>query len=233
MDKIKELFAKHPYLIGGGAVVVFVIFYYLFSRSSSGSVTTTGTSSTDAQTAALDAQQNIAQLQAQTQLAGLQIQAGVQSQQITAAQDVATQQVGAELQALQSNNDTQVQLAQVQAGQNEAQVKALEDIVTAQYTAQTDATNAAYSYLTTANTNATNLQAYAIGQQSTLSQQALSHVKDVGGSQNRTSIILSALGNPQAANTAAAGQTISSVSGDSLLSNITKGATSAFSSLLG
>ncbi len=135
------------------------------------------------------------------------------------------------MQALLSNNSTQVGIAQVQAGENEAQVKALEDIVTAQYTTQQHATDAVYSYLTSVNNNATQVQGYAIDKQAALDMATLSHVKDVNGSQNRTAIILSATGNIPGSITAEQGQTASSISGDNLLSGIAKGFASAFAAL--
>jgi hypothetical protein len=230
MEKIKELFAKHPYLASGGAIAVFILFYYLFSRGSgSGTTYTTGSGGggTDAQTAAFNAQENIAQLQAQTALAAKQIDASTASEQINAAHDIALTQTGAQLEALKSNNTTQVSLAQIQAGANEAQSKALEDIVTAQYTTEQHKTDDVYAYLTSLSSNQYALQNHALTVQQQESAAALAHIKDVNGSQNRTAIILAAEGNPVAANTAAAGQTASSVSGDSLLKSIASSALAA------
>jgi hypothetical protein len=229
MEKIKELFAKHSYLASGGAIAVFILFYYLFSRGSgSGTTYTTGSASgTDAQTAALNAQENIAQLQTQTALAAKQIDASTASEQINAAHDIALTQTGAQLEALKSNNTTQVSLAQIQAGANEAQSKALEDIVTAQYTTEQHKTDDVYAYLTSLSSNQYALQNHALTVQQQEAANALAHVKDVNGSQNRTAIILAAEGNPVAANTAAAGQTASSVSGDSLLKSIASSALAA------
>lgn len=228
MEKIKELFSKHPYLIGGGALVVFVVVYYLFSRSGGSSTVTASGTSTDAQTNALNAQENIAQLQSQTALAAKQIDAGVAAQQISAAQDVTKYQTDAQVKALFSNNDTQVQIAKVQADSNMAQVKALEDIVTAQYTSQEHASDNTLAYLN----NLTNAQAYvqsqAIQTQGQLDMASLSHVKDVGGSQNRTAIILGATGNIQGSVAAAQGQTASSISGDNLLGTVAKSVASLF-----
>lgn len=228
MEKIKELFSKHPYLIGGGALLVFVVVYYYFSRGSSATTTTVSASGTDAQTAALNAQEQIAQLQSQTALGAATIQAGVQSQGIAASADVTKYQTDAELQAVLSKNTTDVQIAQVQAGQNEAQVKALEDIVTAQYTSQENAANDVYAYLTAVNNNATQTQSTAINAQEQLDLASLSHVKDVGGSQNRTAIILGATGNIPGSVAAAQGQTTSSVSSDNLLGGIAKSVASLF-----
>lgn len=131
IDKIKELFAKHPYLLGAGAVVVFLGLFLLL-RGSSGS-TASGTaavvsSGTDPNVeiasiqagAAQQAQQ--AQISAQSaqdqlsitaqqnslaaQLAQTQIQAGVLTTQYNDQLQLGLDTNSTQLQGLFSNNDT-------------------------------------------------------------------------------------------------------------------------------
>jgi len=221
LEKIKELFSKHPYLIGGGAVAVFIVFYYLFSRgSSNGGATTYTMQSASSGDAASNNALAVAQLQSQTALAAKQIDASTATEQINAAHDVALTQYSAQLEGLKSNNDTQVALAQVQAGQNEATSKALEDIVTAQYTSQDKAREAAYGYLSTLSTNQTATQISAINARSTIDKSVLAQLDKVHNSALVAGILNSvATGDSSAAVTSQQAVSAGTISTNNLIGN--------------
>jgi len=229
MERIKELFSKHPYLASGGAVVVFVIFYYLFSRSGSGGATTISASSgTDAQTAAINAQESIAQLQSQTQLGLATIQANTATEQINAAHDVALTTTNAQLEALKSNNETQLGLAQVQAGVTEASSKSLEDIVTAQYSARTSALATVYDYLKSLASNQADVQKSAISARTTLDQRVIDSLSDVHNSALRAGVLNSIVtGDSSAAVSSQQGVAADTINGQNNVTSIVSGVLSA------
>lgn len=231
-----ELVKKHPYAFGGGAIALFLILYYVLSRGSSSSAAATGSSgvsSADVQLAQLSAQDQLAQMQIQAQQNTVATQAGVQTQAIAAQQQVQLASVSA-AQAVQENtNQTQVQLAQVNGQTQSDYINALSNIVTAQYTAQETQSNNMLAYLETVSNNQAKVASQGITTQAALDTQALQHVTDVGGSQNRTSIIESAMGNIPGSITAEQGATASAVSGNQTTSNIVGGITGAVAALLG
>lgn len=156
---------RHPYLFAGGGIALFVIIYYVISSSSSDQAGASTGSTTSTEDDQLAAAENIAGLQAQTQLQGAQIAADVQSQSISASQEVTDNQTSASLQAylansnnslaaVQSTNQTQVGLAQVQANEQDTVVNSLASIVGDQYSAQENQQNDVAGYLN----NLTNTQ---------------------------------------------------------------------------
>lgn len=227
---------EHKILFGVGGVVLFILLYYLMSKSSSaGTVTTgaSGASQADVQLAQLSAQDQLAQMQLTAQGQAVQTQAGVQSQAIAASQAVQLAQTAAAQNVAVNTNQTQVQLAQV-AGQTQDQyIQSLGDIVTAQYTAQENQSNNVLAYLETMSNNQAKVASQGITTQAALDTAALTHVKDVGGSQNRTSIIESAMNNIPGSITAEQGATVSAVSGNQTTASITNGITSAVAALFG
>jgi hypothetical protein len=241
-----EFVKKHPYAFGVGGVFLFILLYYYFSKSSSGSTAAsgaTGTNAYDVQLAQVDAAQGAQTLQANTALAGAQIQAGVQSQGISASQDVTNNQTAAQLAAIeaqttaalnvtQSNNQTQVQLSQVQEQSTADQINAIEGIVNAQYTSADTKTNDLYAYLTSANNNQAAVQSQAITTQGALDTASLGQVTNVGGSQNRTAIILGATGNIPGSVAAENGATVSNASDNSTVASIASSGASLLSALL-
>lgn len=203
-----ELFKKHPYLSGGGAIAVFIVFYLIFkSRSNSGAAT--GASA--AQLAALDKQQaqvsaaeSAAQMQMQGQLASAQIKAGTDQAAINAAQTVQTQQSADALAAIKDTNAAKLQEEK--------------DIVAA-FTHQTDVS---------ANIDESMIAAHTADVQAGLDY---ANTHTINGSQNRVSIVESAMGNIPGSVAAERGQTISSASGDSMISSIAGSASKALSAL--
>jgi len=228
MEKIKELFAKHPYLASGGAIAIFILFYYLFSRSSSSSGTAYTSGGTDAQTSAANTAAQIEQLRSQTQLGLATIQAGTATEQINAAHDVALLQTNAQLEALKSNNETQLGLAQVQAGQNEATSKALEDIVTAQYTSAAQRTHDAYAYLSTISTNQTAVQQAALAAKTAQDKAVISALSGVNNSALRAGVLSTiTTGSSAPAVASQNGVATTTVSGQNQVSSIISSALSA------
>lgn len=170
--------------------------------------------------------------------------ATLQEQQIQAGVAVQNAQVGAQQQATQlaaqvQNNNTNAALSaqntQVEASliaalagnQTTAQSNVLSaNVLNNQYSLEAGVLNhQTDAAVDVANTQA-NLAEYAYNQASQLQNENLAailpYVTKINGSQNRLSLLQTLAGNPYAANTAAQGQTTSDVSGDSLLSSLTK-----------
>jgi hypothetical protein len=239
------IFKRHPYLTAIGAIAVFLVVYVMRSRSGGGGSSSGATSggASDTQLAQIQAAQNVAQLQSQTavQVAGLQ--AGVQQTAIAAQKDVTDTQTAAQLAAILAQTKAQVDVTQIQTTGQSEQAKTYAGIIETQYQTQADIHAQTVDYLT----NLTNQQAAIAGksidanaaiiaaqqkQQAANNAEVLKHIKDFGGSQNRLALLLSVQGNTNAANTAAAGQTLSSISGDNLLSRIGNAAAGTLATLL-
>ena len=227
---------EHKVLFGVGGVGLFILLYYFLSRGSSSSSTATGSSGVsqaDVQLAQLSAQDQLAQMQLQAQSNAVSTQAGVQSQAISASQAVQLAQTTAAQNVAENTNATQVQLAQVQGQTQDQYIQSLSDIVTAQYTAQENQSNNVLKYLETVSNNQAAVASQGITTQAQLNETALSHLKEVGGSQNRTSIIESAMGNIPGSITAEQGATASAVSGNQTTASIASGITGAVAALFG
>ena len=230
-----EIVKKHPVAFGGGAIALFLLLWYLMSKGGSSTSTatgaTTGTTQADLQLAQIQAAQNAAQMQVQGQQNIASIQAGVQSQAVAASQAVQLAQTQAAQNVAESTNATQVQLAQVQGQTQTDYVNALSNIVTAQYAAQETQSNNVLAYLENQSNNQAAVAQAGIASQGYLDTQALQHVTQVGGSQNRTSIIESAMGNIPGSVTAEQGATASAVSGNMIPGQIAGAASSAIAAL--
>lgn len=227
---------EHKVLFGVGGVVLFILLYYLMSKSGSSASTATsssGVTQADVQLAQLSAQDQLAQMQLQAQSSAVAAQAGVQSQAIAASQQVQLANTAASQAVAENTNATQVQLAQVQGQTQDQYIQSLGDIVTAQYTAQTQQKQDLLAYLENASNNQAAVASQGINAQVQLDTQALQHVRDVGGSQNRTSIIESAMGNIPGSVVAEQGATASTISGNQMTSNIVGGITGAVAALFG
>lgn len=240
-----SLVKKHPYAFGIGGIVLFILFYYFMSKGKSSGVTSTsGATSADLQLAQIQAGQSVQQTAQQAQLQAAQIQAGVQTTAIKASQDVSNNQTAAQLAAIQAQVAAQTKIVETQSQTQIAQTDALASIVKDQYDSQTMQHQATIDYLN----NMTNAQAtVALAQiqanqsvvqsaqqtQYELDTQSLSHIKDVGGSQNRTAIILGSTGNIPGSVAAANGQTMSSASSDAMISNIASSSAGVLSALFG
>lgn len=241
------IFKRHPYLSAGGAILVFVFVYLARSRSAgadSGTSSSSGTSASDVQMAQLQAAQAVAQLQtnAQVQVAGLQ--AGVQTASIAAQQEATDTQTAAQLQAILAQTKAQTDISAISTTGQTEQARTYAGIIESQYQSQVQIHQGTVDYLTNLTNNqadvamatldaakAIELQKQQYQQQN--NQAVLNNITNVGGSQNRTALLLSVQGNYGAANTAVAGQTISSISGDNLLAQIGKASAGALATLLG
>lgn len=225
-----EIFKKHPYWSAGGGVAIFVLFYLLFKGRSSGGASGASPSQMaqlDEQQANINAAETAAQMQQQGQIAIAGINAGVQSKAIDASQAVQTQQSSDALSAIEAQFAAQSHESDNAAAVSETQFESLAEIVDEQYQAQIAKSADVLDYLE----NQTNAQRdVAIGQQE-IDKTALSHVTDVGGSQNRTSIIESAMGNEAGSVAAENGATASAVSGNQTTASIAGGITGALAAL--
>lgn len=144
MERFWEIVKSHPWLVAGGVFLTVLIFYYLGSGSSSGQ-TATGTAYnpySDPNVIAAQAQEQIAQTQANASLAGLQAQIG-------GATTIASLQAG------------------LLGQQSSDQLAALADQANALVAIQQSQTNA--SIANTANTNATQLAIAQTNNATTLS----------------------------------------------------------------
>jgi hypothetical protein len=214
------IFKRHPKATAIGATVVIVLVLVLkkMGGGSTASSGGTGTNQYDAQIAQLSAATSAQQAQIQGQVQAAQITADVQKAAIAAQQEIADKQstnqalqYTDELAAVTNTNATKLHitdtLAGVQTHAIDAQAQSQQDVL---------------AYLKKLAEN-----------QYTLSTTALSHVKDVNGSQNRVSIIESAMGNIPGSVAAEQGQTASSISGDNMLSSITNTIGKVFAGLFG
>lgn len=242
------IFKRHPYLTALGALAVFAVIYILRANSAGASSTTaTGTDATttaaDLQLAQLQAAQNVAQTQAQTQLQVAGLQAGVQQQAIAAQQETTDTQTNAQLQAILAQTQAQTQIATVQTQGQTQQAQIYGGIIEDQYNSQVAEHQATIDYLN----NLTNQQAavattqindnYGLAtQQLNLTYQnnknVLSNINTFNGSQNKLALLLAVAGDQQAANTAAAGSTISNSSDNGLLASLGNAGAGVLSTLL-
>lgn len=238
-----DIFKKHPYWTAAGAIAIIAIVWYMSSQGGGGTSTTAGgLSQADLQMAQLQAASQSQQLQAQTQLQAAGIAAGVQNNAIASQQAITDAQTAAQLAAIQAQTGAQVDINKQTTDAQTQQTQAMANVIMDQYDQQTAQQANVVSYLN----NLTNAQATVAGEQVqagltiaqtaqqnqyNLSTQALSHVTDVNGSQNRVSIIESATGNIPGSVAAEYGQTASSISGDTLLSGIGRAAGGALSAL--
>lgn len=239
------IFKRHPYLTALGAIAVFVVVYLLRGSGSSSSATgaSSGTSAQDVQLAQLSAAQNVAQTQAQAQLQVAGLQAGVQQQAIAAQQETTDTQTNAQLQAILAQTQAQTAIATEQTQGQTAQAQIYGGIIKDQYDSQVAEHQATIDYLN----NLTNQQAavattqinanYGIAsQQLNLTyqnnQNVLKNINTFNGSQNKLSLLLAVAGDQQAANTAAAGSTISNSSDNSLWASLGNAGAGVLSTLL-
>ena len=246
LKKVWEWIKEHPLITAGIFVGLLIIYYFMSSSSSASSATGTasGPTAADLQLAQLQASQNVAQLQAQAGLQSAQIQAGVAGQQISAQQESTDAQTAAQLAAIQAQTGAQVSINAAQIQGQTQQTQAMANVIMDQYDQQTAQQANVVSYLN----NLTNAQAgVALSQidatkslvtqqqqnQYNLNQASLGYIDHINGSQNRLALLLSTQGNQAGSIAAAQGQTLSSISGDSLLSNIGRASAGALATILG
>lgn len=251
MKELIEHIKKHPAMTAIFALVGFLVFYVLLRGKSTTATNPAGQlAQLTLQEQQLQAGAGLQSAQLQAQVQANQGQQTLQQNTINASLSAQNEQTDAALIAALAQNQTQAKTATLSAdvlnNQNSLeatvannQTNAELQAVLGQYGVQTTAINAQQNVTnnqTAAGVTLAQLEAGLYGQELTaaqvlaqqqnnnsynLSQSALGKLTDVGGSQNRVSIIDAALGLQAPAIAAEYGQTASSVSGDNLLASIT------------
>lgn len=230
MDMNFEILKKHPLATGASLVGVFLAVYlYRKYKGGSSSAPMVVSSTVDPQVAALQVAAQNQQLASQAQIASAQAQANVMQQAIAAQQETTDAQTAAALEAAKAQYATLSHVADVQAQTSQSNTATEAQVASQALTNQSDLGN---KYLDVLNSYVNTQGTIAQGNLA-LRQQTLGYVNDVHGSQNRVSIIESATGNVPGSVAAEQGQTMSSVSSDSMISGIAAGAAKLAAGLFG
>lgn len=137
MEFNPELIKKHPYATGAVVIIGGLVVFYLLSRQSGGAQTASGTSNSGAYTAALQASEQMAQLNSAQQIAQMNAQNQAQANQLQA--NIVNNQTTAQLEAaivgsqtsLAANRDTLAAQTAQQANQLQyaANIQQMQDSV--------------------------------------------------------------------------------------------------------
>lgn len=237
-------FKKHPYVMGGAVLIGAVVLFLLLRRQQSSQSASSGASIYGLQSnlAQINAASQMQAYQTQAQLQQTQLQAQVANNQQVYATQIAQQQNDAQLVVALENLRTGLQTVQVNAAAQTTQqanqlmyaqnIQAMQDAVLSsqinagvrEHLSDNETQLAQYGIAADYATVVAGLQhdiaTKNIANSYNLNQQVISNIKNVGGSQNRVSLLESASGNYAGAIAAEYGQTASSISGDNFLSNL-------------
>lgn len=226
MNEILQYAKQHPATAIGVGGVGFVVLVLLLKGKSGNTSPQAAIAGATLQEQQIQAGVAVQQANIAVQNHAADLQAQIQQNQTNAALSVQNEQTDAALIASLYQNKTQLENAKVAA-----------DVLNNQYSTEANVINHQTDAAVTVAGQQTDLQKFAYAQAEQIQrenvQALLPYVTKINGSQNRLSLLQSLAGNFGAANTAAAGQTVSSVSGDNLLSSITGNITKAFTSLFG
>ncbi len=223
MAKILEYAKKHPAMAAALGIGLFAVFYLLLKSKGSSQAAQSpvaGLAQYTLQEQQLQSAAGLQNAQLQAQLQAQQGQVGLQTAQINAGLNAQNTQTEAQLIAALAQNQTQAQANSLSAEVTNNQYSTEAGVINNQTNAQLAALNTqAGLYQDYINTSGS-LAAQQLQHQYALNQSVIQNIGQVGGSQNRVSLLESASGNIPGSITAETGATASAVSGNMLTGSI-------------
>ena len=240
MGNFAEYFKKHTAIVIAAALGLFVEFYLLIKRSQGSSAAANpaaGLAAYTLQEQQLQQAGGLQSAQLQAQYATQQLQANLQGQQVNASLSAQNTQTEAQLIAALAQNQTQAQANKLSAEVTNNQYSTEAGVVNNQTNAQLTALETQAGLYTNYMNIAGTLAKQQAANNYALNRSVIANIGNVGGSQNRVSLLESASGNVPGSIAAESGATASAVSGNyttgAILTSIANLGSKTVSGLLG